>query len=227
MGEQPGIGGLMDLPYSVMFEAPFRMQCIGPSMSGKSTWLFTLLRRVTEFVNPPPQHIWYCYGSGFKQEFLEFPNVEFFEGFDPELVSEKNLLGKKGTILLILDDLINDLLRSPWPARLWSYLSHHYSLSCILVQQQYYPRGFIGGSEVSRNSSYKILFKNCSEKLQISLLGRALYPGQSQFWREVTDDAFARPYSYLVCDLRSNGEDAIRLRSNIFDDTPVCYMPKK
>jgi hypothetical protein len=82
---------------------------------------------------------------------------------------------------------------------------------------------------MSLNAHYLVLFKNVRDASQISVLGRQMYPKRGGYEHviEAYRDATARPYGYLVVDLRPETEDALRLRTDVFpDETTYAYVPK-
>ena len=215
-----------DKSYDIRLKGPFTLQVVAPSRSGKTTWIFTLLEYANELIDPKPDIIYFCYSEK-QKDFEKFPHVNFIEGFDPELVSKKNLEGK-GHVVIILDDLVDSLLKSDILGPLWTRISHHRFVSAILTQQNYFPVGLKSSTDINRNSCYKCIFKNNSEALQTVLLGRSLFPKKSKFWNEVITDVFSKPYNYLLIDNRNDTPEEIRLRTGIFPhEQTVCYAPKE
>lgn len=215
--------------YDIRLKSPFTLQLIGPSNSSKTTWLLQLLEHLDELVYPRISNVFYCF-SQWNTAFERFPHINFIEGFPgEELLSDENLeIGSGKHNLLIIDDLIHTLLKSQLIGQIWTCLSHHKLLSCCLVQQNYYPKGFQCGTDINRNSTYRVIFKNNSERLQTVLLGRSMFPGQSKFWNEVVTDVFSKPWSYLFINNRNDTPEPLRLLSNLFptEGGVVCYVPK-
>ena len=61
-----------------------------------------------------------------------------------------------------------------------------------------------------------ILFKNPRDASQFASLARQMYPNKSAFAVEAYKDATQLPYSYLFVDLRTEQDEDLRLRTNIF-----------
>lgn len=73
-----------------------------------------------------------------------------------------------------------------------------------------------------------VLFKNPRDKLQVVMLARQMYPGNSKFFMESFQDATTKPYGYLLVDLCATTPEAYRLRTGLFPpDWPVVYIMKK
>jgi hypothetical protein len=54
-----------------------------------------------------------------------------------------------------------------------------------------------------------------------------MYPGQSKFLVESFRDATARPFGYLLLDLKPDTDEKYRVRTGIFpDDRHYVYLPK-
>ena len=63
--------------------------------------------------------------------------------------------------------------------------------------------------------------------LQVSTLGRQMYPGNGKFLVEAFKMATEKPYGYLLIDLRADTLEKYRLRSNIFaGERQYVYLHK-
>jgi len=80
---------------------------------------------------------------------------------------------------------------------------------------------------MSLNARYMVLFKNPRDVSRFANLARQMYPKTSQFAVEAYRDAPREPYSYLLVDLRSEQDEELRLRTNIFPgETHYVYVPR-
>jgi hypothetical protein len=61
-----------------------------------------------------------------------------------------------------------------------------------------------------------VLFKNSRDVTQVANLSRQMYPGRSKFLVEAFKDATAKPYGYLLIDLKPETDEKCRVRANIF-----------
>ena len=200
----------------VRFKHPFTCMVAGPTGSGKSGFTFKLIDEVHEQITPSPQKVIYCYGE-YQPTFNKYPNVIFNEG----LPDNGEFDGKQRT-LLILDDLMTEAGNGV--SDIFTKLSHHRNISVIFLTQNLFYKS---QRTMSLNSQYLVLFKNPRDVLQVSLLGRQLYPNNSKFLVEAFKMATESPYGYLLIDLRADTLEKYRVRSNIFTgERHYAYLPK-
>jgi hypothetical protein len=191
----------------------------GPSSSGKTQFVFRLIRHADRLVDPPPEKIMYCYGE-FQPSFLELPQVEFHEGL-PNVES----FDGRSRVLLIIDDLMNEADQNV--CNLFTKLSHHRNVSVVFVTQNLFHRNRHVRT-MNLNTHYVVLFKNPRDAGQVANLARQMYPGKSNFVVEAFRDATREPYGYLLIDLKPETEERYRIRTNIFpdDERQYVYVPK-
>jgi hypothetical protein len=197
---------------------PFTCLVSGPTSCGKTEFTLRLLRNSSKVIVPSPERILWCYGV-YQETFKAIQNVEFHEGL-PEL-SEFD--GKKRT-LLILDDLMHET--DERVTKIFTKISHHANTSVVYLTQNL----FYGGKQnrtITLNAHYMVLFKNPRDATQIVNLARQMFPGKSAYMVEAFKDATAKPFSYLLIDLKPDTEDKLRLRSGVFpDEMNYVYTPK-
>ena len=198
---------------------PFTCVVAGPSSSGKTQFVFRLMRHADRLVDPPPEKIVYCYGE-FQPSFLEFSQVEFHEGL-PDVGSFDGRL----RVLLIIDDLMNEADQNV--CNLFTKLSHHRNVSVVFVTQNLFHRNRHVRT-MNLNTHYVVLFKNPRDVGQVAILARQMYPGKSNFVVEAFRDATREPYGYLLIDLKPETDEQYRIRTNIFpdDERQYAYVPK-
>jgi IVa2 protein len=200
----------------ICFKAPFCATVSGPSGSGKTQFVKNVIMNADKLIEPVPEKIIYCY-SEWQKTFEGLP-CEFIEGI-PDLDVLK--ADKTSSRLLILDDLLTTVKGKEMDI-LFCQGSHHWNLNIMFLTQN----AFYANMRTARvNSQYLVLLKNVSDKLQISNLGKQMFPGKQTYFMDAYNDATAKPYSYLLIDLHPTTPDEIRLRSNIFND-PVVYLYK-
>ena len=203
----------------VRLKHAFTCTVAGPTNSGKTWFVFRLLKHAENMITPPPEKIVYCYGE-FQPIFAEYPSVEFHEG----LPSVDRFDGRQ-RVLLIIDDLMNEADQSV--CDLFTKLSHHRSVSVVFITQNLFHKNkFV--RTMNLNTHYIVMFKNPRDASQVAVLARQMYPGKSRFVVEAFQDATKKPHGYLLIDLRPETDDAYRIRTNIFpdDDRQYVYVPK-
>lgn len=203
----------------VRLKHPFTCTIAGPTSSGKTQFVFRLIRHANELINPPPERILYCYGE-FQPSFAEFPQVEFQEGL-PDVGQFDGRL----RVLLIIDDLMNEADQNV--CNIFTKLSHHRNVSVAFVTQNLFHRNRHVRT-MNLNTHYLVLFKNPRDAGQVATLARQMYPGKSKFVVEAYKDATKEPYGYLLIDLRPETDENYRIRTKIFpdDERQYVYIPK-
>ena len=80
---------------------------------------------------------------------------------------------------------------------------------------------------VSLNAHYLLIFKSPRDSSQITHLAKQMYPGHVKFMQEAFNDATAKPYGYLLCDLKPDTPEEFRLRTNLFpEEKQYAYVRK-
>jgi hypothetical protein len=203
----------------VRLKHPFTCTVAGPSTSGKTWFVFRLIKHVDRLIVPTPEKILYCYGE-FQPSFSEFPEVEFHEG-----LPDVSRFDGRQRVLLIIDDLMNEADQNV--CNLFTKLSHHRSVSVVFITQNLYHRNrFV--RTMNLNTHYIVMFKNPRDANQVTTLARQMYPGKSKFVIEAFKDATKNPYGYLLIDLKPDTDERYRIRTNIFpdDDRQYVYVSK-
>ncbi len=211
---------------SLPFE-PCSSICIsGMSGSGKSYLTFEFLKNLKYmYSETPPIETIYCYG-------IHQPLFDEMERTIPNFTSRRGLLSSaeldeltsdRQHRLIIVDDLAHEVLQNPDMELLFTQGCHHRKISVIFITQNLYGQGKHART-IALNTWYLILMKNMRDVSQISTLGRQLFPGKAKTFVEAYQDALKRPYGYLVVDTSPHGDDAYRIRTDIFPgQDPVIY----
>ena len=206
---------------------PFTCLVVGPTKSGKSHYIYKLLKHVDQVITPPPQEIYFVYSEWqplYDEMVRNIPNLKMLEN-TVNLNELKEDISKPR--LMILDDMMSEMAADKKGAlnTLFTKGSHHWNLSIIFIVQNL----FFGGLRNSRlNSHYIFLFKS-PDKAQINNFARQLYPGNSKVMVNAYMDAVnSKKYNPLMIDLTSEIDERFRMRTNILpDDFTVVYIPKK
>lgn len=196
------------------FKHPFTCIVSGPTKSGKTTFVHTLLSDIQNFVHPTPEKIWWFYG----EDYEPIENVTYLKGPpDLSLVKQYSPLPQ----LIIIDDLMQEAGDNI--VSLFTRGCHHWNVSVIHIVQHL----FFKGLRTSRvNAEYLVLMKNPSDRLQIQTLGRQLFPNNTKYFLEAYNDATENPFSHLLVDLTQSTPENLRLRANIFSKRMIVYTQK-
>jgi hypothetical protein len=206
---------------------PTSMAVLGPSQSGKTTFVSRLIKHSDKMFVPPPVKIYYCY-SAWQPLFETLKDkAQFHEG-----VPSKSLMDEWSTdgdpILVVMDDLMEQIVSNREVLHYVTVMSHHRNITLIMMFQNIYPPGKYART-ISLNCHYLILFQNARDVLQVMNLGRQIVPGQASFYMDAYDKAMNMcKCNYLVTDLHPQADKELRIRTRIFpdDDGPVrVYRP--
>jgi hypothetical protein len=124
--------------------------------------------------------------------------------------------------LVILDDLLHEI--DARVEKLFTKYCHHKTISVMFLTQNFFYKTC---RTITLNASYIVLFKNSRDSMQITCLARQMNPSKPRFLVDAFKDATAKPYSYLVLDLRADTPDEYRVRSQVFPhEENYVYVPK-
>jgi hypothetical protein len=202
------------------FRSPFTAVVSGPTQCGKSALVLRIIDNADSMIVPPPQRILYCYGE-YQASFDAFrEKVEFVEG----LPSPERFDGRLHT-LLVLDDLMAEADESV--ANIFTKISHHRNVSVFFLTQNLFHKNKHMRT-MSLNAHYLILFKNPRDVTQFATLARQMYSTNWRFALDAFNDATSEAHSYLLVDLKTETENAYRLRTNIFPgEQTYVYVNKR
>jgi hypothetical protein len=203
---------------NLKFQCPFGAYVCGPTMSGKSTLVFELIRNAANIFSPAPARIVYAYGV-YQKAFENLPNVEFVKGLDAVL--DEDFFDSNINNLLILDDLSDEICHNKKASTLFTRGVHHKNVSVLFLLQNLFKQG-PAMRDITLNCQYWILFKNGRDMHQIEVLGRQL---GLKHLVSAYEKCIKESYGYLLVDLHPKTPDLLRLQSHIFDYRRV-YLPK-
>ena len=199
---------------------PFTCLAAGPTSSGKTTWVKKLLTQAKIMIDPPPQHVVWCYGA-WQAEYEDMKSSvdEWVEGL-PDLES----YDPSTRHLVVIDDLMAETDQRV--TNFFTKGSHHRNTSVIYLVQNLFHKGKEHRT-ISLNSHYLVMFKNPRDGSQINHLAKQMYPGRTKFLQEAFADATSRPYGYLLIDLKQSTVENVRVRTNIFpDEVTFAYLQR-
>ena len=201
---------------------------VGSTGSGKTYWTYRFLQNIKGmFDTDPPKTILYCYGvwQPLYDEMEEQLDVVLNEGLpNSALIDEISSNGSHN--LIVIDDLIDQMVKSPNMELLLTQGCHHKNFTVVYLTQNLFQQGK-NARTIALNTWYLVLFRNLRDVSQIGHLEKQMYPGHSGILREAYNDATTEPYGYLVIDSSPQADVKHRLRTKIFpNEDPVVYLPK-
>jgi hypothetical protein len=126
---------------------------------------------------------------------------------------------------LVLDDLMAEADESV--ANIFTKISHHRNVSVFFLTQNLFHKSKHMRT-MSLNSHYLILFKNPRDVTQFATLARQMYSTNWRLALDAFNDATSEAHSYLLLDLKTETENAYRLRTNIFPgEQTYVYVNKR
>ena len=220
----PPHGGVNHSMYGVsvtrgpfVFQHPMTMNVCGPTCSGKTTWLKQLLLNAGKMIQPRPHNIFWFYKRWqpiYTELRKKLNNIKFIQGIPPTLKNAK-IFDERIPTLFNFDDLMRDATKNSDICELYTEGSHHRNLSVICLLQNIYHHGRENRT-MSLNTQYLVLFKNPRDQLQVMTLSRQMFPHRSYQFMDQFNQATAKPFGYLVIDLKQNTPDYQRLRTDVF-----------
>lgn len=210
------------LSYDMRLPTPFNMLVVGPSKSGKTSFVTELVHNAHEMFTVKPVHTILFFSQ--RQESYEamltknlvneMINIETAT-VDADELNRKVLPYKDlGGSLIIFDDTMAHI-REDF-AKLFTVVGHHTNCSLIFISQNLFHKNRFY-RDMSLNFDFITLLKTARDKLQIATLGKQICPGNSQYITSAYNDATKEPYSHLLIDCSSAGVDKVRVRSKIFN----------
>ena len=207
----------------VPFIAGSPIMVSGPTGSGKTHWINRLLSNnmFTEKVSS----VLYCYGV-YQTYFdkMTIPNITFMEGL-PNLETIKNLNDGQFHVI-VLDDLMEYIVKSVEVQNLFTKYCHHYNITAIFLTQNIFAKGMCSRT-ININTHILILFANKRDESQAIFLAKQLYPSAVKVFTEAYEHATSTQYGYLVVDCEPKTPKELKLRTLIFPgEQTICYLKK-
>ena len=170
-------------------------------------------------VDPPFQKIIWAYGE-WQPAYENMTGVQFVKGLNEDVVKRENLDGHS---CLVIDDLADEIDAKLLGA-LFTKISHHRNLSIIFLLNNIFYKGVSTMRLVSLNTHYLVLFKTPRDQDSINTIARQMFGKDYKIMAEAYRDATKEKYGYLIVDSKADSPEAIRLRTAVFDDRPICYV---
>jgi hypothetical protein len=209
------------MPFDIRLKSSFNLMLVGPTRSGKTSWVKNLLTLGDQIFTDPPVKVFLFYKmmqdmyGEMKESKLIHELVDVSKQM-PTLDDIKEMVDPytdKGGSMIIFDDCMSDINTDF--ENLFCNLSHHMNCSIIFLTQNLFYQDKVFRT-MARNSQYMVLMKNERDKLQGSILGKQYSPGNHTFIPQVLREATKHPYGYLVLDFSPETAPAVKVLSHIF-----------
>ena len=210
-------------PIFKRFNAPSNCWISGVTGSGKTTLVHRLLVHKDALYTQSVHHIMYCMSvqQPLYAKMKETLSISFHEGVPTEQDLETFTDGSQHT-LIVLDDLMEEVVKSVDAQNLFTKYSHHRNISVVYVNQNMYASGPCSRN-LSLNTQYFILLANPRDVGQIDVLSRQT--GLGKLLKESYKDCVQnKRYGYLLICLHPADVEAVgasprsraRLHTDIF-----------
>ena len=201
----------------------FRLRCghtmcvVGPSHSGKTTFVLDLLENRNEIFNRTPNRVIWCFG--------------IYQHDLNTMLQRKGYVLHSGIVnvseiqphdIIVLDDLLNESKNSNEVTAMFTRAAHHKPCFIIFIMQNLFPPGKEARTR-SLNTHFYVIFKNPRDKSQIEFLSRQVSPRNSTAIVQIFESATEKPHSYLFIDFTQECPDEYRFRSNLFEKPMIIY----
>jgi energy-coupling factor transporter ATP-binding protein EcfA2 len=214
------------------FRHPSTILVAGPTGCGKTQFLVKLLTTEGAIVPEPQRIIWIFSEWQPAYETLRSAlgqRIQFVKDYDPEQLY--NSIDPNFRNVLVLDDQMGSNGTSAGDGavtltKFFTQGSHHRNLTIIYIVQNLFNQDR-SMRTVNLNSHYQVLFKNPRDQTQVRTVAQQMHPGNSRAVVDAFEDATEPPYSYMLFDYRPETPDHLRMRSRVFDDDSVVYVPIK
>ena len=114
------------------------MMVAGPSRSGKTQWVVKLLKERHERIDPPVHGVMFCY-THWQDKYDELkrsvPSTHFHQG-----LPSMNTMNSLSNGILILDDLMDQVVKDPKIMSVFTEGSHHKNISVLFLMQNMYQK---------------------------------------------------------------------------------------
>ena len=212
----------------VKLKHPFSLVLAGARRTGKTQLIKRIIINSRHIINPPIEHIVWFYASEQADVFDEITKelgsnrVEFVKGLpEDSTIEEAYISGKHGAKLIVIDDLMAEANSRRDVNDLFTRGRHLNTSVAFLVQNFHNKEKYM--RENTLNADYLALFKNPRDTTIVSHLAQQM--GQRRLvlnaYKLATRD---QPFSYLFVDLRSDTDERLRLRSDLFAKYPAYFL---
>ena len=203
---------VIEIP-TFQFETPCTIGITGSTSSGKTYFVKKLLDFRDQVFKQSPSRVIYCYGI-WQDMFNGMDNVDFWEGLPTNIIEKE----KGDHTLLILDDLMDLVVKSDVIQQLFTRGSHHQNITVLYINQNMYHQGRCART-INLNTQYHILFKNPRDVYQVSLFSKQLGLGRKLL--DAYQDATSKPYGYLFVDLSPHNHSNLKVKTCVFPNEYV------
>ena len=213
----------MDLRLKV----PFSMSICASRDSGKTYFVKELLKHQNKLLNLNFSHVYWVskfFHNDLFAELKSIPGVTI-EFILKEIPKFETYNKQTENTLICIDDFLCEASKLSTVQHLFLYGRHQNFSVCFISQNIYHQTNIF--REIKNNTDYFVLFSNRRNRKQIMSLATQLYPDNPKFFYAAHQDATAENFGHLLTDCKTNTVELLCVRSKIFSNTPIVYVPKQ
>ena len=207
--------GACIMSFDARFIHPFSMCLAGPSQSGKTTFIYSLLASAPRLINAPIDYVVCFLGSNDKtlKELVEFfgTRIQFVHGL-PKSFEQYIDPTKNG--FFVIDDLMTEGTRDDRVSQLYTKHCHHSNVSVALILQNAFHKGRERGT-ILRNCHYLVIFNTPLDQTIARSFADRAHPSSKGIVMRIFSYVLAR-YRYLLLDGKQETPLQARYRTDIF-----------
>ena len=212
--------------FDATFKTPFNLIIAGPSQSGKSTFIFNLLKHAGDLISPPFDYIVIFSGSKENMyneldQFLPSNTLRCVQGLPKDL--DKYIQPYKAG-LFIFDDLQRQASSEDNVGDIFTKRGHHENLSVCLILQNLFHEGK-ERLTCMRNCHYLVLFHNPLDHTISYTIAHRLDPTNKKGIVQLIT-SIQEEFRYILIDGKQETPQAARFRTDIFNGFQRCFRPK-
>ena len=211
--------------FDARIKHPFCMVVVGPTASGKTSFVIKLLEHSKSLLSPTPDYVVWFYGIETKDlskdKYLSSNNITAIRGL-PDSFDKYIIPGKSN--LLIIDDLMTEVVTNRNVTELITRQCHHKNTSVILLLQDFFYEGSQRKTFL-RNAQYLVLFPTPLDMSSIYAIARKIMPKKVKTFLNIFERATKKPYSYLFIDGNVQSPPEAQLRTDIFKPYQKVFIP--
>lgn len=210
--------------FDVRLQCPFSMILSGPSGSGKSEFIMTLLKKSNEILTSKPDFVLYCHGAS------QPTQTNLIDKLYPGLPSRDEIMEMtakykyKNGSMIIIDDLLEStegtLVRD-----LFTKIPRHEYITVLFVTQNTFLKS-PNYRTMSLNTNYYVFFRNFRDRTPIRSFALQFMPENSNIVMGTFNDIMKIPHGHLLFDLKQTTKEIMRIRSNVLEEPMFVYVPK-
>lgn len=212
--------------FDATIKVPFGCLIYGAPQSGKSHFIKNLLVHRERLLSDPIDYIVYFYGENSKtisEIRHEMTDVILVEGLPDDF---SDYIRNDGRALFLFDDLMDGVANSKEMVELVTKKCQHRCISWIVTFQNAFHHGTERVS-ITRAANSLVVFNSPLDKTVPHLLATRIMPQDRQTFLDIFEEATRESYSYLFCDGHPRTPSRARLRSHIFGEYQLLYIPTK